>query len=242
MKQDEVRWLPDNFTKLILSCGHETVNLVKWWKRDSSHLSLSHTFYELAKTITLLIPSPLLIKVTPFLTGFLWLIKVIIISFWSMFLMIIVIHYTFCITPEVYRFTLVSFFTDRKNNVILRLVTFLNIFPTWQRYSTRSSQVNLFGSFFFFKILFKFEFKCLISNQFSKINFRIFCSWVLQVSVVNEISQVSTFVISLRCVMLYMLITLYATTPQNGWTHSNNSSAKTDEFFKCVWPFCGVGA
>ena len=30
-----------------------------------------------------------------------------------------------------------------------------------------------------------------------------------------------------------------APTPQNGQTHSNNSSATTA---KCFWPFCGVGA
>ena len=30
--------------------------------------------------------------------------------------------------------------------------------------------------------------------------------------------------------------------PQNGQTHSNNSSPKADELFACVWPFCGIGA
>ena len=30
-------------------------------------------------------------------------------------------------------------------------------------------------------------------------------------------------------------------TPQNGQTHSNNSSAVVEEVFECVWPFCGVG-
>ena len=30
-------------------------------------------------------------------------------------------------------------------------------------------------------------------------------------------------------------------TPQNGQTHSNNSSALADKLFECVWPFCGVG-
>ena len=29
-----------------------------------------------------------------------------------------------------------------------------------------------------------------------------------------------------------------APSPQNGPTHSNDSSPKADE---CVWPFCGVG-
>ena len=28
---------------------------------------------------------------------------------------------------------------------------------------------------------------------------------------------------------------------QNGQTHTNNSSARADEMFECVWPFCGVG-
>ena len=30
-------------------------------------------------------------------------------------------------------------------------------------------------------------------------------------------------------------------TPQNGLTHSNNSSTTPDELFECVWSFCGVG-
>ena len=30
--------------------------------------------------------------------------------------------------------------------------------------------------------------------------------------------------------------------PQNGQTHSNDYLTKADELFKCVWPFCGVGA
>ena len=36
-------------------------------------------------------------------------------------------------------------------------------------------------------------------------------------------------------------LTLKAPTPQNGQTHSNNSSATADELFQCVWLFCGVG-
>ena len=32
------------------------------------------------------------------------------------------------------------------------------------------------------------------------------------------------------------------TTPQNGQTHPNNSSAAADELLECVWPFCGVSA
>ena len=31
-------------------------------------------------------------------------------------------------------------------------------------------------------------------------------------------------------------------TPQNGKTHSNNSSAVADQLFEYVWPFYGVGA
>ena len=37
-------------------------------------------------------------------------------------------------------------------------------------------------------------------------------------------------------------LTLQALTPQNGQTHSNNSSANADELFECVRPFRGVGA
>ena len=37
-------------------------------------------------------------------------------------------------------------------------------------------------------------------------------------------------------------LTLLAPTPQNGQTHSNNLMATGDEFFECVWPFCGAGA
>ena len=29
-------------------------------------------------------------------------------------------------------------------------------------------------------------------------------------------------------------------TPQNGQRHSNNSSAKADDLFECVRPFCGA--
>ena len=36
-------------------------------------------------------------------------------------------------------------------------------------------------------------------------------------------------------------LTIQAPTPQNGQTHPNNSSAKGDELFKCVWSFCGIG-
>ena len=36
-------------------------------------------------------------------------------------------------------------------------------------------------------------------------------------------------------------LTYSAPTPQNGETHSNNSSAVADELFECVWPFCVVG-
>ena len=30
--------------------------------------------------------------------------------------------------------------------------------------------------------------------------------------------------------------------PQNGQTHSSNSSPTADELFRCVWPLCRVGA
>ena len=38
------------------------------------------------------------------------------------------------------------------------------------------------------------------------------------------------------------MLTLSAPTPQNGQTHSNNSSAIADKLFERVWTFCGVGA
>ena len=38
------------------------------------------------------------------------------------------------------------------------------------------------------------------------------------------------------------MLTLSATTPQNGQTHSNTSSATANEMFDCVWLFFGVGA
>ena len=37
-------------------------------------------------------------------------------------------------------------------------------------------------------------------------------------------------------------LTLYTPIPQNGQTHSSNSSAIADELFQCVWPFSGIGA
>ena len=40
----------------------------------------------------------------------------------------------------------------------------------------------------------------------------------------------------------FLKINSLAPSPQNGQTHSNNSSAKGGELFECVWPFCGVGA
>ena len=33
---------------------------------------------------------------------------------------------------------------------------------------------------------------------------------------------------------IYRALTLYVPTPQNGQTHSNNSSAIADELFECV--------
>ena len=42
--------------------------------------------------------------------------------------------------------------------------------------------------------------------------------------------------------MKFGQLTLYVPIPQNGQTHSNNSSVLADELFECVWPFCGVGA
>ena len=42
-------------------------------------------------------------------------------------------------------------------------------------------------------------------------------------------------------VTIHISITLFALTPQNGQTHSNNSSPTADELLECVWPFCGVG-
>ena len=39
-----------------------------------------------------------------------------------------------------------------------------------------------------------------------------------------------------------IILTLKTPIPQNGQTHSNNSSAVTNELFECVWPFCGIGS
>ena len=41
---------------------------------------------------------------------------------------------------------------------------------------------------------------------------------------------------------LLVILTLYVPIPQNDQKHSNNTSAKADELFESVWPFCGVGA
>ena len=43
-------------------------------------------------------------------------------------------------------------------------------------------------------------------------------------------------------ILMLIMLTLSAPTPQNGQTHSNNSSVTANEFFERVWPFCGVGA
>ena len=37
-------------------------------------------------------------------------------------------------------------------------------------------------------------------------------------------------------------LTLKPPIPQNGQTHSNNSSATADKLFECVSPFCKLGA
>ena len=37
-------------------------------------------------------------------------------------------------------------------------------------------------------------------------------------------------------------LNLSAQTPQNGQTHSSNSSVPANELFKCVGPFCWVAA
>ena len=44
---------------------------------------------------------------------------------------------------------------------------------------------------------------------------------------------VSLLTMKANNVITYYL-TLYAPTPQNGQTHSNNSSAKAEELFECV--------
>ena len=43
-----------------------------------------------------------------------------------------------------------------------------------------------------------------------------------------------------RCFLWNMRLRLWVPTPQNGQTHSNNSSAAADELFECVWPFVGL--
>ena len=44
----------------------------------------------------------------------------------------------------------------------------------------------------------------------------------------------------------YYIVTVYLTlqaqTPQNGQTHSNNSSATAKKLFECVCLFCGIAA
>ena len=48
---------------------------------------------------------------------------------------------------------------------------------------------------------------------------------------------------AVRKVMFYkLMLILKAPIPHNGQTHSNNSSAKADELFQCVWAVCKVGA
>ena len=42
--------------------------------------------------------------------------------------------------------------------------------------------------------------------------------------------------------MRKLTLTLSASIPQNGLTHSNNSSANCDELFETIWPFCEIGA
>ena len=37
-----------------------------------------------------------------------------------------------------------------------------------------------------------------------------------------------------------LALTLWASTPQNGQTHSKKLSAIAKELFESVWPFCGL--
>ena len=57
--------------------------------------------------------------------------------------------------------------------------------------------------------------------------------WKLQTDIFNWTS---------REIIIYPNLTLSAPASQNGQTHSNNSLAKADALFECVWPFCGIGA
>ena len=53
-----------------------------------------------------------------------------------------------------------------------------------------------------------------------------------------SISALSKLILNI----LFLTLNLWASTPHNGQTCSNNSSAFVGESFECVWPFCGVCA
>ena len=50
-------------------------------------------------------------------------------------------------------------------------------------------------------------------------------------------------IISLVEVLVFAkYLTLQVSSPQNGQTHSKNSSGVAEELLECVWLFCAVGA
>ena len=63
-------------------------------------------------------------------------------------------------------------------------------------------------------------------------------SLVLQRSIQNPVKHLRWSFLQ-KC---STILSLWAPTPQNGQTYSNNSSAVADELFECVWLFCEIGA
>ena len=43
---------------------------------------------------------------------------------------------------------------------------------------------------------------------------------------------------NIQMILMNSTRSFQAPTPQNGQTHSNNSLAKADKLYECVWPFC----
>ena len=57
---------------------------------------------------------------------------------------------------------------------------------------------------------------------------------------VNKIHAIDAVVNVKLLFKLWDPLTLEVPAPQNGQTHTNNSSSVAEQLFECVWPFCGL--
>ena len=82
----------------------------------------------------------------------------------------------------------------------------------------------------------------ILTISFSSNNFTILFSilWYHYHTLDNGKLKNQYVLHNLQFTLFHTLVTLYAPTPQNGQTYSNNFSAITHKFFGCVWHFVGL--